>query len=133
MNLGDTKVAYFIVNHGLPALLDVSLRSSAPRKAMLQNMLEELVQPSCRLSAGRCCEFACHNIAGRQCDRTWCLSLERRDLGSPSILSATAADHGSRLCSAVSFECERFMVQGCWFLVNCQWSTIDDEWSTVTA
>ena len=50
--------------NGLPALLDVSLRSSAPRKAMLQNMLEELVQPGCRLSAGRCCEFSCHNIAG---------------------------------------------------------------------
>ena len=42
-NLGDAKVAYFIFNDGLPALLDVSPRSSAPRKAMLQNMLEELM------------------------------------------------------------------------------------------
>ena len=38
-----------------------------------------------------------HNIAGRQCYRTWCLSLGRRDLGSPSILSATATMHGSGL------------------------------------
>ena len=42
-NLGDAKVAYFIFNHGLPAFLDVSPRSSAPRKAMLQNMIEELM------------------------------------------------------------------------------------------
>ena len=42
-NFGDAKVTYFISNHGLPALLDVSLRRKAPSKAMLQNMLEELM------------------------------------------------------------------------------------------
>ena len=42
-NLGDARVAYFIFNHGLPKLLDVSLGSSPPRKALLQNMLEDLM------------------------------------------------------------------------------------------
>lgn len=42
-NLGDARVAYFIFNHGLPALLDVPLRRKLPSEAMLQNMLEELM------------------------------------------------------------------------------------------
>jgi len=42
-NLGHSKVAYFIFNHGVPALLDLPLRRKAPSKAMLQSMLEELM------------------------------------------------------------------------------------------
>ena len=42
-NLGDARVAYFIFNHGLPQLLDPPLGEKAPGKAMLQNMLEELM------------------------------------------------------------------------------------------
>ena len=38
-NLGDAKVAYFIFNNGLPALLDMPLRGAVPTKAMLQNLL----------------------------------------------------------------------------------------------
>ena len=42
-NFGDSRVAYFILNHGLPAIMDVPLRRNAPTKAMFQNMLEELM------------------------------------------------------------------------------------------
>ena len=42
-NLGETKVAYFILNHGIPEILDAPLRRKAPTKAMFQNMLEELM------------------------------------------------------------------------------------------
>jgi len=42
-NLGHSKVAYFIFNHGVPALLDLPLRRKAPSKAMLQSMLEDLM------------------------------------------------------------------------------------------
>ena len=42
-NLGDSKVAYFIFNHGVPALLDLPLKRKAEGKAMLQNMLEEFM------------------------------------------------------------------------------------------
>ena len=42
-NLGDSRVAYFIANHGLPLVLDLSIRRKAPSKAMLHNMLEELM------------------------------------------------------------------------------------------
>ena len=40
---GETKVAYFILNHGTPAILDVPLRRKALTKAMFQDMLEELM------------------------------------------------------------------------------------------
>ena len=42
-NLGHSKVAYFIFNHGLPDVLDLSFAKKAPGKAMLQNMLDELM------------------------------------------------------------------------------------------
>ncbi len=42
-NLGDSRVAYYIFNHGLPTLLDLPLRRKTPTKALLQNMLEELM------------------------------------------------------------------------------------------
>ena len=42
-NLGHSKVAYFIFNHGLPDVLDLSFGKKAPGKAMLQNMLDELM------------------------------------------------------------------------------------------
>ena len=42
-NFGETRVAYFILNHGIPAILDVPLRRKATTKAMFQNMLEELM------------------------------------------------------------------------------------------
>ena len=42
-NLGDSRVAYYILNHGLPTLLDLPLRRKTPTKALLQNMLEELM------------------------------------------------------------------------------------------
>ena len=42
-NFGETNVAYFILNHGIPAILDVPLRRKALTKAMFKNMLEELM------------------------------------------------------------------------------------------
>ena len=43
-NLGDSKAAYYILNHGLPTLLDLPLRRRTDNtKAQLQNMLEELM------------------------------------------------------------------------------------------
>jgi len=42
-NLGDSKVAYFIFNHGVPALFNRPLTSEAPSKAILQSMLEDLM------------------------------------------------------------------------------------------
>ena len=42
-NFGDARVAYFILNHGVPAILDLPLRRKALTKAMFQNMLEELM------------------------------------------------------------------------------------------
>ena len=42
-NLGDYRVAYFIFNNGLPEFLDLDLGRRAPDKAMLQNMLEDLM------------------------------------------------------------------------------------------
>ena len=42
-NLGHSKVAYFIFNHGLPDVLDLSFGKKPPGKAMLQNMLDELM------------------------------------------------------------------------------------------
>ena len=42
-NLGEAKVAYFILNHGIPEILDTPLRRKATTKAMFQNMLEELM------------------------------------------------------------------------------------------
>jgi len=42
-NLGDPRVAYFILNHGVPAILDLPLRRKALTKTMFQNMLEELM------------------------------------------------------------------------------------------
>ena len=42
-NLGNSRVAYFILNQGVPAILDLPLRAKAPTKAMFQNMLEDLM------------------------------------------------------------------------------------------
>ena len=43
-NLGDSKVCYFIFNHGVPLLLDLPLRLKGKiNKALLQNMLEEFM------------------------------------------------------------------------------------------
>ena len=43
-NLGDSKVCYFIFNHGVPLLLDLPLRFKGKiNKALLQNMLEEFM------------------------------------------------------------------------------------------
>ena len=42
-DLGHSRVAYFIFNHGLPDVLDLSFGKKAPGKAMLQNMLDELM------------------------------------------------------------------------------------------
>ena len=42
-NLGDYRVAYFIFNNGLPEILDLERGRRAPDKAMIQNMLEELM------------------------------------------------------------------------------------------
>ena len=42
-NLGDAKVAYFILNHGLPKALDLPLRRQKPHKDSINNMLEELM------------------------------------------------------------------------------------------
>ena len=44
-NLGDSRVGHFILNNGIPKILDLPLRSKkAPHKALLQNMLDELMQ-----------------------------------------------------------------------------------------
>ena len=37
------KVAYFIFNHGVPALFNLPLTSKAQSKAILQSMLEDLM------------------------------------------------------------------------------------------
>ena len=42
-NFGNPKVAYSILNHGIPAILDLPLRTKALTKAMFQDMLEELM------------------------------------------------------------------------------------------
>ena len=42
-NLGDARVSEFIFNHGLPKLLDAPLRRKTLSKAMLRNMLVELM------------------------------------------------------------------------------------------
>ena len=42
-NFGETNVAYFILNHGSPAIFGVPLRRKALTKAMFKNMLEELM------------------------------------------------------------------------------------------
>ena len=42
-DFGETNVAYFILNHGIPAILEVPLRRKALTKAMFKNMLEELM------------------------------------------------------------------------------------------
>ena len=42
-NLGDNKAAYFILNHGLPELLDVPLRQKPLSIPKLQSMVQELM------------------------------------------------------------------------------------------
>ena len=42
-HLGDPKVANYILNHGLPGLLDLSLHEQIYSKAILQGMLEEFM------------------------------------------------------------------------------------------
>ena len=42
-NLGDYRVAYFIFNNGLPEILDLDVGRRAPDKAMLQDMLEDVM------------------------------------------------------------------------------------------
>ena len=42
-NLGDSRAAYFIFNHGLPILLDIPFRKQAPTKGMVQVMVQELM------------------------------------------------------------------------------------------
>ena len=42
-NLGDARVAIFLFNHPIPRLLDLPMRTNAPTKALLQNMLEEFM------------------------------------------------------------------------------------------
>jgi len=42
-NLGDARVGMYILNHGVPELLDAPLRRTPPPKALLQNMLAEFV------------------------------------------------------------------------------------------
>ena len=49
-NLGDAKVGYYILNHGVPEVLDVPVRSKkVVNKALLQNMLDELMDWHVRL------------------------------------------------------------------------------------
>ena len=42
-HLGDARVANFLFNHPIPRLLDLPMRTNAPTKALLQNMLEEFM------------------------------------------------------------------------------------------
>ena len=43
-NLGDPKVCHFIINQGIPEVMDVPLRfKKTINKALLQNMLEEFM------------------------------------------------------------------------------------------
>ena len=42
-NLGDNRAAYFILNHGLPELLDVPFRQKPLNKPKLQSMVQELM------------------------------------------------------------------------------------------
>ena len=43
-NLGDAKVGYYILDHGVPEVLDIPVRFNKPvNKALLQNMLEEFM------------------------------------------------------------------------------------------
>jgi len=42
-NLGDPKVAYFILNHGIPAIMNQALRGKPPSKARMQAMLKEFM------------------------------------------------------------------------------------------
>ena len=42
-NLGDNRAAYFILNHGLPELLDVPLRQKPLNIPKLQSMVQELI------------------------------------------------------------------------------------------
>ena len=42
-NLGDNRAAYFILNHGLPALLDAPLSRKALNRPKLQSMVQELM------------------------------------------------------------------------------------------
>ena len=42
-HLGDSKVAYYIFHHGLPGLLDFSLREEVFSKAMLRILVEEFM------------------------------------------------------------------------------------------
>ena len=42
-NFGHTRVAYFILNHGVPAILDLPLRRKALTKAKVLDMLEEFM------------------------------------------------------------------------------------------
>lgn len=40
-NMGHVKVPYFILNHGLPELLNAPVTEELPKKALLHNMLDE--------------------------------------------------------------------------------------------
>ena len=42
-HLGDARVGMYILNHGVPELLDAHLRRTPHPKALLQNMLAEFV------------------------------------------------------------------------------------------
>ena len=42
-HLGDARVTFFLFNHPIPTLLDLSVQTEAPTKALLQNMLEEFM------------------------------------------------------------------------------------------
>ena len=42
-NLGDARVVYYILRHGVPAFLDPHRLSKPPTKALLQSMLEEFM------------------------------------------------------------------------------------------
>ena len=43
-NLGDAKVGYYILNHGVPEILDVPVRfKKVVNKALLQNMLDKFM------------------------------------------------------------------------------------------
>ena len=49
-NLGDVKVGYYILNHGVPLILDVPVRfKKMVSKAVLQNMLDEFMSWHCSL------------------------------------------------------------------------------------
>ena len=42
-NLGDARVAYYIFEHGVPTLLDPPLQRAPPKRALLENMLEDFM------------------------------------------------------------------------------------------